>query len=60
MGRNVAEDVDPLQIKCEEMQLLNWDQTRALLRAPGSKLCNSHVIPGMDGGTASAMEDALE
>jgi hypothetical protein len=39
VGRNVAEDVDPLQIKSEEMRPLNWDQTRALLRATGSKLC---------------------
>src|SRR5829696_2898365 len=33
VGRNVAEDVDLPQVRCEEMRPLNRDQTRALLKA---------------------------
>jgi hypothetical protein len=45
VGRNVAEDVDPLQIKCEEMRPLNWDQTRALLKAAeGNRLEALYVV----------------
>lgn len=33
VSRNVAEDVDPPQVKREEIRPLNRDQTRALLKA---------------------------
>jgi integrase len=45
VGRNVAEDVDPPQVKREEMRPLNPDQTRALLKAAeGNRLDALYIV----------------
>ena len=45
VGRNVTEDVDPPQVKREEIQPLNPDQTRALLKAAeGNRLEALYIV----------------
>ena len=45
VGRNVAEDVDPPQVKREEIRPLNRDQTRALLKAAeGNRLEALYIV----------------
>jgi integrase len=45
VGRNVAEDVDPPQVKREEIRPLNREQTRALLKAAeGNRLEALYIV----------------
>ena len=45
VNRNVTEDVDPPQVKREEIQPLNCDQTRALLKsAEGNRLEALYIV----------------
>ena len=45
VSRNVTEDVDPPQVKREEIQPLNCDQTRALLKAAeGNRLEALYIV----------------
>jgi integrase len=51
VGRNVADDVDPPQVKREEIRPLNRDQSCALLKAAeGNRLEALYIVavhPGM-------------
>ncbi len=60
VGRNVTEDVDPPQVKREEIRPLNRDQTRALLKAAeGNRLEALYIVAvhtGMRPGEIRALK----